>query len=131
MTDESMTALKEMLVRHEGMRLNAYKDTVGKWTVGVGRNLDDKGITEDEFQYITSNFNGFKSFALTCNEFLNDIKGIGITKEIALYLLDNDIAECEEKLKRLTFYDSLSDIRKMVLISMCFNLGFWGLVGFT
>ncbi len=126
-----MTALKEMLVRHEGMRLNAYKDTVGKWTVGVGRNLDDKGITEDEFQYITSNFNGFKSFALTCNEFLNDIKGIGITKEIALYLLDNDIAECEEKLKRLTFYDSLSDIRKMVLISMCFNLGFWGLVGFT
>ena len=36
------------LVRDEGMRLNPYTDTVGKVTIGVGRNLDDVGISEAE-----------------------------------------------------------------------------------
>jgi len=40
--------LQGQLVRHEGMRLKAYKDTVGKLTIGVGRNLDDVGISRDE-----------------------------------------------------------------------------------
>lgn len=43
-----MTKLEEMLVRHEGMRLKPYLDTVGKLTIGVGRNLDDVGIHENE-----------------------------------------------------------------------------------
>ena len=41
-------ALKQQLVRHEGLRLKLYKDTVGKLTIGVGRNLDDVGISEAE-----------------------------------------------------------------------------------
>lgn len=40
--------LKEQLLLHEGIRLKPYRDTVGKWTVGVGRNLTDKGITKVE-----------------------------------------------------------------------------------
>ena len=36
------------LIADEGMRLKPYTDTVGKVTIGVGRNLDDNGITEDE-----------------------------------------------------------------------------------
>lgn len=40
--------LEKMLVRHEGLRLYPYKDSVGKVTIGIGRNLDDKGISEDE-----------------------------------------------------------------------------------
>jgi len=40
--------LKIDLVRDEGMRLHPYRDSVGKWTVGVGRNLDDVGISEAE-----------------------------------------------------------------------------------
>jgi len=43
-----MTKLTEQLTRHEGLRLKPYADTVGKLTIGVGRNLDDVGITEDE-----------------------------------------------------------------------------------
>jgi len=43
-----MTKLAEQLTRHEGLRLKPYKDTVGKTTIGVGRNLDDVGITKDE-----------------------------------------------------------------------------------
>ena len=41
-----MTDLHAQLVRHEGLRLKPYTDTVGKLTIGVGRNLTDKGISE-------------------------------------------------------------------------------------
>lgn len=40
--------LRSMLVIHEGLRLFPYKCTAGKVTIGVGRNLDDKGITQAE-----------------------------------------------------------------------------------
>jgi lysozyme len=40
--------LANQLMVDEGMRLKPYKDTVGKWTIGVGRNLDDVGISKSE-----------------------------------------------------------------------------------
>lgn len=44
------------LVRlHEGLRLKPYIDTVGKLTIGVGRNLSDRGITEDEAALLLAN----------------------------------------------------------------------------
>lgn len=36
------------LIQHEGLRLKPYSDTVGKVTIGVGRNLTDVGISESE-----------------------------------------------------------------------------------
>lgn len=41
-------SLIEQLKRHEGLRLNPYKCTAGKLTIGYGRNLEDKGISEHE-----------------------------------------------------------------------------------
>ena len=43
-----MNELRQLIILHEGMKLKPYKDTVGKLTIGVGRNLDDCGISEDE-----------------------------------------------------------------------------------
>lgn len=40
--------LKSLIIKHEGLKLKPYRDTEGKLTIGVGRNLDDCGITEDE-----------------------------------------------------------------------------------
>ncbi len=40
--------LSEDLERDEGLRLKPYTDTVGKLTIGIGRNLDDVGISEVE-----------------------------------------------------------------------------------
>lgn len=40
--------LEKQLIRHEGLRLKPYDDSVGKKTIGVGRNLDDVGISEEE-----------------------------------------------------------------------------------
>lgn len=41
-------ALASQLLIDEGLKLKPYKDTVGKWTIGVGRNLDDVGISKSE-----------------------------------------------------------------------------------
>ena len=45
----------EALVRDEGLELKPYRDSVGKLTVGVGRNLDDKGISEAEARMLLAN----------------------------------------------------------------------------
>ena len=50
-----MTNLERQLFRHESMVLKPYKDTVGKLTIGVGRNLDDMGISEDEALFMLRN----------------------------------------------------------------------------
>lgn len=34
------------LKRHEGLKLEAYQDSIGVWTVGYGRNLQELTITE-------------------------------------------------------------------------------------
>jgi lysozyme len=44
--------LAAQLERHEGLRLKPYKDTVGKLTIGIGRNLDDRGITVSEARFL-------------------------------------------------------------------------------
>lgn len=38
----------DQLKRDEGLRLTPYKDSVGKTTIGYGRNLDDVGISTEE-----------------------------------------------------------------------------------
>lgn len=50
-----MHSIEDQLILHEGMRLRPYRCTAGKLTIGVGRNLDDKGITYDEAMYILRN----------------------------------------------------------------------------
>ena len=49
------TKLAEQLKKHEGMRLKPYTDTVGKLTLGIGRNIEDKGITEQEALFMLNN----------------------------------------------------------------------------
>lgn len=39
---------KDQIIKHEGLKLNLYQCSAGKWTIGVGRNLEDNGITEAE-----------------------------------------------------------------------------------
>jgi lysozyme len=41
-------SLRDDLVRDEGIRLKPYRCTAGKLTIGVGRNLDDNGISRPE-----------------------------------------------------------------------------------
>ncbi|MDO9631287.1 MAG: glycoside hydrolase family protein [Humidesulfovibrio sp.] len=47
--------LAEDLLRDEGLRLKPYRCTAGRLTIGVGRNLDDHGITESEALLLLDN----------------------------------------------------------------------------
>ena len=43
-----MERIEEQLILHEGLRLFPYRCTAGKLTIGIGRNLEDKGISNEE-----------------------------------------------------------------------------------
>ena len=93
--------LMQKLVAHEGMRLDVYKDTLGINTVGIGRNLDDRGITKDELDWMD-----YPSIEYVYSD--------GITEADAIYLAQNDVQIVEEELLRahpcveeLTLYVSL------------------------
>lgn len=48
-------ALRAQLVAHEGVRRKPYTDTVGKVTIGVGRNLTDRGLSDSEVTMLFEN----------------------------------------------------------------------------
>lgn len=47
-------SLRDMIIRHEGIRAKPYRDSLGVLTIGVGRNLE-KGLSEDEIFYLLNN----------------------------------------------------------------------------
>jgi len=47
--------LTRWLEHHEGVRLKPYYCTSGKLTIGVGRNLEDVGISRSEAQFMLEN----------------------------------------------------------------------------
>ena len=49
-----MKTIGEQLVLHEGLELRPYRCTANKLTIGVGRNLDDKGISKKEALFLLS-----------------------------------------------------------------------------
>ena len=50
-----MNKLIEQLKIHEGMKLKPYLCTSKKLTIGIGRNLDDVGISEEEAEMLLKN----------------------------------------------------------------------------
>lgn len=50
-----MKSIEEQLILHEGIRLKPYRCKSGKLTIGVGRNLEDKGLTEQEALFLLRN----------------------------------------------------------------------------
>ena len=103
--------LMEKLVAHEGMRLDVYQDTLGINTIGIGRNLDDRGITKDELDWMD-----YPSIEYVYSD--------GITEADAIYLAQNDVQIVEEELLRAhPCVDRLDAVRQLVLVDMAFNLG--------
>jgi len=102
--------LVKMIAIHEGIVLNVYQDHLGINTVGIGRNLDDRGITDGELLFM--------------NKTIDDIYDNGLTQEEAYYLCMNDIAIVEkELLASKPIVNRLNAVRQMILIDMAFNMG--------
>jgi lysozyme len=47
--------LKNILINQEGYREKPYKCSAGKLTIGVGRNLEDRGLSHAEIDMLLSN----------------------------------------------------------------------------
>ena len=92
--------LKSQLLREEGAESCAYQDSLGYWTIGVGRLIDSRkggGLSNDEIDYLLD----------------NDIK-----------------AKTREVLLALPWMPRLSEPRQAVLIGMAFQMGIGGLLKF-
>jgi len=116
--------LIEQLIRHEGLKLQVYNCPAGFATIGVGRNLQTKGLSKDES-------NRFKIGTYDKNATIAQLEVRGITKIEAEYLLSNDIDYFIAELdKSLVFFKTLPETAKIVLIDMAFNMGVNGLLKF-
>lgn len=91
--------LIDRLVAHEGSKRFAYQDSLGYWTIGIGRCIDKRSHR-------------------------------GLTLEEQYYLLRNDIEMCRNQLCFMPVYKNLDDVRREVLIELCFNMGIERLLGF-
>ncbi len=88
------------LVRDEGEVLHAYKDSLGYWTIGVGRLIDARksgGITRAESRF------------LLANDIADKIAGLD---------------------EAIPWWTELDSARRRVIVNMAFNLGIAGLLGF-
>ena len=47
--------LAAQLRLHEGVETKPYKCTAGYLTIGVGRNIEERGLSDDEIDYLLSN----------------------------------------------------------------------------
>lgn len=55
MRDFMNEKLMYRLIEEEGMKLKAYRCPAGKLTIGVGRNLEDKGLSNEEALFLLQN----------------------------------------------------------------------------
>lgn len=93
--------VKRLITQHEAAMPHAYQDTVGAWTIGIGRNVDKKkggpGLSDAEMQFMLAN-------------------------DVNAYTL--------EVPKLFKNFFELSDVRQAVIMDMRHNLGQAGLSKF-
>jgi lysozyme len=103
--------LLEELVKHEGVRLQVYQDTLGIDTIGIGRNLEDRGISKKELDELDI-------------PTIDHVYEYGITEADAMVLAENDVQIVEEELLRAhPCVEDLDAVRQLVLVDMAFNMG--------
>lgn len=85
--------LRRDLIRDEGLKLTAYQDTLGYWTIGVGHLLGESKRMDV------------------------------ITPRECQALLDADILDASVFLSELVDTTGLDEVRHRALVNMAFNLG--------
>ena len=106
----NITELLDQIVEHEGLELMPYEDSLGIETIGIGRNLKDRGISEEELAHMGKDITSLYEWCLT--------------KEQAYYLAENDIKIVEKEVcEKHPCVIELDANRQRVIIDMAFNMG--------
>ena len=93
------------------MVLTVYEDSLGIETIGIGRNLKDRGITKEELDYMDI-------------PSMDVVYEHGITEADARYLAMNDIRIVENELCRVhPCVADLDSVRQLILMDMAYNMG--------
>ena len=61
----NITELLDQLVEHEGLELMPYEDSLGIETIGIGRNLKDRGVSEEELGHMGKDITSLYEWGLT------------------------------------------------------------------
>ena len=129
--------VKELIMKHEGLRLKPYKCTAGKLTIGYGRNLEAKGISDLEAKIMldrdlleaeadAKNYAG--KYWATLNEvrqaviidmsFAMGYKGLLAWKGFYRALMKGDYMLCADSLRNSAWHDSPATKRVETLAKM-------------
>ena len=97
--------VQEFITKHEGIKNKSYKCPAGKTTIGVGHNIDAKGLPKDIADYLKKNGQ--------------------IIDEMIDRLLIIDIGHAVSDCKKLfPDFDRFTPNRKMALTDFLFQLGY-------
>ena len=78
----SSDALVKLLLDHEGERLKPYRCSEGYLTIGVGRNLDTKGISVEESRFLLAN--DIKDAETDARVFYSDFGYLNLARQTVL-----------------------------------------------
>lgn len=81
--------------REEGSCLKAYKDSLGKYTVGIGHLLGDEPGAAD----------------------------VVLTPSLERIIFEHDLTTAVNTAEQYPWFSRLNDARKMVIVQMCFQMG--------
>jgi lysozyme len=91
-----MTDLAQSMIEYfEDLKLTAYKDTRGFWTIGYGHLLSQD----------------------------HDWSGYAIDQAAADAWLDQDMTEARADAAQFPHFSDMNDVRQAVCVSMCFQMG--------
>jgi lysozyme len=91
------------LTQDEGLRLKAYKDSRGIWTIGIGHNLQADPSMMSMLQHLID---------------------VGITMDQARTLFEHDVKTAELGLDlHIPWWRKMDDERQDALVNLTFNLG--------
>jgi len=135
----------DMIKRHEGERKNSagrhipYRCPANKLTIGWGRNIEERGISNAEAVMLAENdiapvsdalnHHGGRHFPIqVAGEWLigygRNLSRDGISDAEAETLLYNDIDDSRSELgAAFSWYDDIDEVRQLALVDMHFNMG--------
>lgn len=74
--------IKDDLIRDEGLRFRAYKDSEGIFTAGIGRNLQDVEFSQDEVDLMFNN--DLNRAQIACNKLFSGFNVFSQNRQDAL-----------------------------------------------
>lgn len=115
--------LLDQLTVDEGCELFPYRCPTGYWSIGVGRNLESRGLTFGEQQ-------AFFGKSMSNEQAIEALHHRGITKDEAQQMLERDMFSTFDALIKRIPYLPHDDVRYSVLVNMAFQMGVNGLMKF-